>query len=191
MNKKEYMEKLEVGLSSMSYKDVKEILSEIEEHFNVGFSNGKTEEEICKNLGSADDLAKAYLEGTDLPKALVKKMPAAQKIPVEDSSKTYDTAGVIFVIFFNLLVFIPVWLSVVTFLVAMLGVEAGLISGLVGVLLALPGMGTFLATGIVFALLMFFIIVFIAVLCYFAIKYFAIGTAKYVSWNVKVWKKGF
>lgn len=191
MNKKEYMEKLEYGLSSMSYKDVKDILSEIEEHFNVGISNGKTEEEICRDLGSADDLAKAYLEGTDLPKALVKKMPAAQNIPVEDSNKSCDTAGVIFVIFFNLLVFIPVWLSVVTFLVAMLGVEAGLITGLVSTLLAIPGMGTFLATGIVFSLLMFFIVVFIAVLCYFAIKYFAIGTAKYVSWNVKLWKKGF
>lgn len=191
MNKKEYMETLENGLSSMSYKDVKEILSEIDEHFSVGLANGQTEEEICSNLGSADDLAKAYLEGTTLPKALIKKEPVVASNTEADTNKDYDTLGVVFVILFNLLVTLPVWLSIVAFLIAVVGVECGIIAGLIGLIMAIPGMGGFMATGIVLALLILFITVFIAVICYFAIKYFIWGTVQYVKWNKKVWKKGF
>ncbi len=191
MNKKEYMETLENGLSSMSYKDVKEILSEIDEHFSVGLANGQNEEEICKNLGSADDLAKAYIEGTTLPKALTKKTPEPETKTEVASDKNYDTAGVVFVIVFNILVMLPVWLSIVAFLFAVVGVEIGIIAGLIGLIFAIPGMGAFMATGIVLALLILFITVFIAVICYFAIKYFIWGTVQYVKWNKKVWKKGF
>ena len=189
MNKKEYLNKLESELSSMSYKDVKEILSEIEEHFNEGINNGKSEAEICKDLGSAEDLAKAYLEGTSLPKALVKKQEEVKSQPV--NNKGYDVAGVLFVILFNLLVMIPIWFSVAAFLLSIVGADAGLVVGLVALCSAIPTMGTYIATGIVLALLILFIIVFIAVICYFAIKYFIVGTVAYVKWNAKLWKKGF
>lgn len=191
MNKKEYMDQLENGLSSMSYKDVKEILGEIEEHFSVGIANGKTEDEICNDLGSADELAKAYIEGTSLPQALIKKPVYETPKTTVVENKNYDLAGVLFVIFFNLIVMLPVWISVLGFVLALVGIELALIGGLIGLILAIPSMGTFIATGIVLALLLLFIVVFAFVLCYFAVKYFFVGTAAYIKWNKKVWKQGF
>ena len=67
MNRQEYLSKLESGLGSMSYKDVKEILAEISEYFDEGIAAGKTEEELAIKLGSPEYLARAYAEGTALP----------------------------------------------------------------------------------------------------------------------------
>ena len=42
MNKKEYLEKLESELGQMSYKDVRDIMADISEHFDEGVAHGKT-----------------------------------------------------------------------------------------------------------------------------------------------------
>ena len=40
MNRQEYLKKLETSLGSMSYKEVKDILAEIDSHFAAGAAKG-------------------------------------------------------------------------------------------------------------------------------------------------------
>lgn len=185
MNRQEYLSKLESGLGSMSYKDVKEILGEISEYFDEGVEAGKTEDELAVKLGSPEYLARAYIEGTALPPALIKK-----EQPKTETKKD-TTAAALFVIFFNLLVAIPLWLTVLCIIFGAVLVEAGVIAGLVALIPGIAGMGNFLFAGLFLALTLFFVIVLIAVILYFGIKYFSIGTKSYIKWNKKIWKEGF
>jgi uncharacterized membrane protein len=51
-------------LSGFSVDDRNEILSDIDEHFSTGLSNGKTEDEISSSLGDPELLAKQYKNDT-------------------------------------------------------------------------------------------------------------------------------
>jgi uncharacterized membrane protein len=51
MNKMEFLKKLEAKLKGLPVNDIKEILSDYEEHFRIGLEKGKTEEEISVELG--------------------------------------------------------------------------------------------------------------------------------------------
>ncbi|SEV87010.1 Uncharacterized membrane protein [Ruminococcaceae bacterium KH2T8] len=185
MNRQEYLSKLESGLGSMSYKDVKEILAEISEYFDEGIAAGKTEEELAIKLGSPEYLARAYAEGTALPPALVKK-EAPKKAPEKDK-----TASTMFVIFFNLLVAVPLWILILCALFAGVLIEGGVIAAMIALIPAIGSMGNFILAGLFFDLTLLFAAILIAVLLYFGIKYFIIGTKSYIKWNKKIWNEGF
>lgn len=56
MNKIEYLKALKEALRDIDESVMEEIVSDYEEHFQVGIEKGKSEEEICEDLGSIDDL---------------------------------------------------------------------------------------------------------------------------------------
>ena len=56
MNKVEYLDALKEALKNTDKDIMEEIISDYEEHFQVGVENGKSEEQICEDLGSIDDL---------------------------------------------------------------------------------------------------------------------------------------
>lgn len=58
MNKKQFIHELEKNLREISKEDKKEILRDYEEHFSVGKSKGRKEEEISKSLGNPKQIAK-------------------------------------------------------------------------------------------------------------------------------------
>lgn len=60
MNKREYLYQLEKYLQGFPEDEVRDILSDYEEHFHIGISKGKTEEEISKELGKPEDIARTY-----------------------------------------------------------------------------------------------------------------------------------
>ncbi len=62
MNKIEYLNALKEALKSVDIKVMEEIVADYEEHFQVGLENGKSEEIICEELGSIDDLVKEINE---------------------------------------------------------------------------------------------------------------------------------
>lgn len=189
MTRNEYLAKLESELGLMSYKDVKDILDEINDHFAEGIAKGKTEEKIAEELGSPVELAKAYREGNgNLPSALRKK---EQPQPEQANKSDSNTGGILFVLLFNIFVGIPVFIAVVSAILTLIGIEVGLVAGLILLCLSLPAWGNFLLTGIFLALTLLFTIVFMAALIFFPTKYFIIGTKMYIEWNAKVWKEGF
>lgn len=56
MNKIEYLNALKEALKDTEASVMEEIVSDYEEHFQVGMEKGKSEEQICEELGSIDDL---------------------------------------------------------------------------------------------------------------------------------------
>ena len=56
MTKIEYMTELKAGLCGFDKEIRDEIINDYEEHFDEGISLGKSEDEICKELGSVSEL---------------------------------------------------------------------------------------------------------------------------------------
>lgn len=61
MRKEEFLKKLGKALGDISEKERSEILYDYEEHFSIGMENGKTEEQICSELGDPVEIANNYL----------------------------------------------------------------------------------------------------------------------------------
>ena len=68
MTKNQYFKELKKQLKLYAVKESEDILKDYEDHFNESLSNGKTEEEICKNLGSPENIAKQYVNEENIPK---------------------------------------------------------------------------------------------------------------------------
>lgn len=62
MNKSEYLSKLKEALKDTDESTMEEIVSDYEEHFQVGMEYGKSEEQICEELGSIEDLVEEIKE---------------------------------------------------------------------------------------------------------------------------------
>ncbi len=60
MRKDEFMKRLNDSLYSLGRDEREEIIYDYEEHFENGFADGLTEEEICYNLGNPDKIASSY-----------------------------------------------------------------------------------------------------------------------------------
>ena len=56
MTKLEYMQYVREKLQGYDREFVEEILENYEEHFEAGLKNGRSEEEICEDLGSIENL---------------------------------------------------------------------------------------------------------------------------------------
>ncbi len=62
MNKEEFLLVLKNNLRGFTNEEMQEILYDYEEHFSVGGAEGKTEEEIAKELGDPVTIARQYSE---------------------------------------------------------------------------------------------------------------------------------
>lgn len=72
MTRLEFIGRLSRALGNLPIKEREEILSDFSEHFSLGEQDGKTEEQICEDLGTPEDCAKQYLSddtGSTTPKA--------------------------------------------------------------------------------------------------------------------------
>jgi hypothetical protein len=61
VNKDEFMREIGKELDKVSETERADIMYDYEEHFMIGKENGKTEEEICLELGSPKEIANNYL----------------------------------------------------------------------------------------------------------------------------------
>jgi DUF4097 and DUF4098 domain-containing protein YvlB len=62
MNKTEYLNALKTALKDTDEGVIEEIVSDYEEHFQIGMEDGKTEAQICEDLGAIDDLVEEIKE---------------------------------------------------------------------------------------------------------------------------------
>lgn len=69
MNKTQFMNALENSLSSFSTQDKNEIIYDYEEHFSVAIESGKSEDEVCRELGDPDTIAKQYKISSTIDRA--------------------------------------------------------------------------------------------------------------------------
>lgn len=78
MNKKEFMEILDNALTGILKAEKKEAMRDYEEHFNIGFEKGRTEEEIAKSLGEPASIAKSIKAEYSITRA--KREPGIKNI---------------------------------------------------------------------------------------------------------------
>ena len=61
MTKTEFLQQLDNCLYSLTFADRQEIIQDFEEHFSAGIEQGKTEEQICSELGTPQSCASPYI----------------------------------------------------------------------------------------------------------------------------------
>ena len=61
MNKHDFMNKLYALLSPIKEPERRDIMRDFEEHFAAGAEKGKSEEQICRELGSPEQVASQFL----------------------------------------------------------------------------------------------------------------------------------
>ena len=66
MKKAEYLKILKENLSGLEKNSIKDIIEDIEEHFLAGIEEGKTEEEICSDLGDPISIANTYKQEEEI-----------------------------------------------------------------------------------------------------------------------------
>ena len=186
MTKKEYLDKLARELGSMSYNDVKDILSDIGNHFDESVMAGKTEEEAAAQLGDPSELAAEYKDGMTLPGILARKAEKIQKPkPQEPTAQT-----VTFVVLITLLVAIPAFFTLFGIVLVMLLIEIAAAAGAIALLCTCWTYGAFLGSGLLLGLTLLFFAIFGFAVCYFSVKYFVFATKWYIRSMKHVWHNG-
>ncbi len=91
MTKVEFLQELYNHLSGFSPAERDEIIQDFEEHFSAGIELGKSEEQICEELGTPYSCAMQYVNPQQAsPSVGAKEQPAAKKAVFNAGSQTYQ-----------------------------------------------------------------------------------------------------
>ena len=183
MNKTEYLNRLSNELGHIPYGDVKDIMQSIEEHFDAGVSEGRSEAEIAESLGDPKELANEFKDGAKFNQIMKRR----KKV---DGGR--DGTGRIFVVVFNIFVGVGMWLVLLAAIIAALCI-LGVDLGIIGVIVASIIMGKiteFLVPFIFLLLTLICVAIFLVILLILGIKYYGKGLKAYIRWNRHVWNYG-
>ena len=84
MKKDEFFAQLRTAFAGMDEELLTDILCDYENHFKEGIENGKSEEEICEELGNVEEIRQAFLD----------ENPAAMTINVNSNSDTVGNSDI-------------------------------------------------------------------------------------------------
>ena len=90
MTKREYMQQLSRALEGYEQGFVQEILESYEEHFEAGLKSGRSEEEICRELGDIEELLREMGDEVEFKKEerpLPKQVTAIEPVQYSGISK--------------------------------------------------------------------------------------------------------
>ena len=163
MNKKEFLDNLSKYLRGIPGEDEQDIISDFEEHFEMGKKEGRTEEDLAKSLGD--------------PKALANQLKA--NIMVAQAEKETTAVNITRAVFaslglgfFNLIFVLGPFIGILGILTglfaAAIGTTAGGITGLLGTIfsplfpeyfnmIVNPAVGIFASIGAICFGILFFI----------------------------------
>lgn len=121
MTKQEFLQHLKVHLQPLPAAEREDILADFEEHFQAGAESGKTEEQICAELGNPYTCALQYLRsvpnyGSNAEAQAANPVPPAAPVqpgpvnPVQQAKERNDTRlnRTLWAIFFFVLVFVAI-----------------------------------------------------------------------------------
>lgn len=120
LNRREFIEILRSGLKGLPENEIMDILYDYEEHFEIGLSKGKTEEEIAKELGNPKIIAKSYKTNSKISEA--ENNPSPKNLLRAIVSAT--ALG-----FFNLVIVLGPFLLIVGLLIGLYGISIAFIIG--------------------------------------------------------------
>jgi uncharacterized membrane protein len=127
MNKEKFIERLSKNLKNLPKEEVTDILSDLEEYFEVGLERGRTEEELVSSMGDPKTLAREIRVESFIKKA-------------EESASTGNIARAVFtsigLSFFNLIFILPPFIAIFSIILSLFAVSVSLgaagITGMVG-----------------------------------------------------------
>lgn len=189
MNRNEFIQKLNDDLKSLPESEIKDILYDYEEHFEIGLSKGKTEEQISKELGDPRSISKSYrassmiskAETNPSPKSFFKALLAAMALG-----------------FLNLIIVLGPFLLVVGLLIGLYGISIGFIIGgislLIGSIIA-PISSFFIninlpiLTSVSFGIGLSALGILLLLASFYLSKLLYKATIKYLKWNLDLIKR--
>ena len=163
MNKKEFLDNLSKYLRGIPGEDEQDIISDFEEHFEMGKKEGRTEEDLAKSLGDPKALA------NQLKANIMVAQAEKETTAVNITRAVFATLGLGF---FNLIFVLGPFIGVLGILAglfaAAIGITAGGITGLLGTifsplfpeyfnLIVSPAVGIFASIGVICFGVLFFI----------------------------------
>ena len=190
MNKERFIEILKSSLGNLPQDEIDDILYDYNEHFEIGINNGKTEEEICKELGDPKAIAKSYRASMALEKA--EEYPSAKNL-------TSAVLAAIALGFFNIVIVIGPFIGIIGVIIGLFAVSISIfISGIAAILSPLisifapayihtMGINSFAIIFFGIGLAALGLLMFIG-LSYLS-KYLYKLTVKYLNWNINIIKK--
>lgn len=189
MNRKDYINKLSMYLQGLPSSEIQDILSDYEEHFDIGISKGKTEEEISKELGDPREVAEGYRTS----------YRNIQRDNVDRDYSPYDNSRKILIILmliaFNLIIVLGPYIALVGILLSFYGIAIGLMFVGVVILFGLP-FSFFIPipaphplTSISFGIGLGGLGLLIIILSVYLTKLLYQLTVKYIKWNIELSNK--
>lgn len=157
MTKIEYLNELYSRLSSLPERERAEIMRDYEEHFAAGRENGKTDEQICFDLGTPEMNARQYTDGRPAGNAYFYGQPSQNTQQNESVNKMLWLVLFVLDIVFLAIPGYPfaLGLAVTSFAVIILSITAGVFTGsaLLGCFLIAVAAACFFAGLLIFLLL--------------------------------------
>ncbi|MBN1298336.1 MAG: DUF1700 domain-containing protein [Actinobacteria bacterium] len=117
MNEKQFIEILEKNLKGIPKAEIKDILDDFREYFDIGTERGRTRDEILASLGS--------------PKILAKQIKAESYIKrAEESTSAANITRALFMTiglsFFNIIFILPAFIVIISILGALFAVSVSI-----------------------------------------------------------------
>lgn len=189
MNRKEYLDRLRICLQGLPMDEIEDILSDYEEHFDIGVSKGKSEEEISKELGDPREVANNYR---------TTYKPNYNRNSYNTSTSNDNTRKLLItllLIAFNLIVVFAPFMTLVGLLIGLYGVSFSLVIGGIVILFGFP-ITIFtpiptphILTSISFGIGLLALGALAIILSIYLTKEFYKLVVKYVQWNVEIINK--
>lgn len=184
MTKTAYMDKLKAYLHSLPSDELEDILSDYDEHFEVGLSKGKTAEEISKELGDPYDISRNYINASSITNVAV---------------TTSNNQGILIILLlaaFNIVIVIGPYISIVGLLIGMYITGVSFIFG--GIALMLGNAFNFIGiisqphilTSLGFGIGLSSLGVLTLILGIYLSKLLISLTKRYISWNIEIVNRG-
>ncbi len=182
MNKTQFLKTLSMHLTRLPGDEREDVIRDFEEHFSVGYEEGKSDEEITKGLGSPQKIAKELVATYHLDQ-METNMSAANIIRA--------IWAVIGLSFFNLIIVLGPFIAVVAI------IFSGWVSSLAFIasplllllnLIILPG--KFEVFDFFFSITLCGLGIFIAVVMFYLTKWMTQLTIRYLKFNVNLAKGG-
>lgn len=131
MNRDLFLNQLRHNLYGLSEEEINDIIQDYEEHFQIGLSKGKSEEEISMELGNPRDIAKNYINSTATNHKDETIYPNTNK-----NGRKFILLALL--ILFNLIIVLGPYLGIVGILLGIFGLGIGLFFAGIGILFGAP-----------------------------------------------------
>lgn len=197
MNKNEYLKKLDILLESLPYDERRDIMYDYEEHFKSGLSDGKTEEEISKELGNPETIAAGYIPNLHTREKNNYSTNTTRTTDNTRNGSQYSIGILIGMIFFNLIMiglYIACWAVLASFFIVGIALVLSSVAVLIVSVFHSPMMYVSIPYDIItHPFLGFLLFIFIAsaggliiIGTILLMKLYASFTTKYIEWNKRI-----